>query len=135
STLPNDVNVYLEDNVAHTVTLLNSGDYTLTPNMDLNGTGRFYLRLSSSVLSLEDNDFNSLQVFSTTSPKAIVIKGVLNAATEVNLYDIHGRVVLKQSINHLDLVNTIDVSRIGTGVYFVKVFNDSQVKTQKLIIR
>ncbi|MBF8151630.1 hypothetical protein ITJ86_17175, partial [Winogradskyella sp. F6397] len=31
STLPNDVNVYLEDNVAHTVTLLNSGDYTLTP--------------------------------------------------------------------------------------------------------
>ncbi|WP_178984658.1 RICIN domain-containing protein [Winogradskyella helgolandensis] len=135
TTLPSEVEVYLEDNVTNTVTLLNSGDYTLTPNTDLNGTGRFYLRFSSTVLSVEDNDFDTLQIYTTTNPKTLVVKGVLNDATKVNLYDIHGRIVLKQPINHLDIINTIDVSRIGTGVYFVKVFNASQVKTQKLIIR
>jgi hypothetical protein len=37
STLPSDVEVYLEDNVTNTVTLLNTGYYTLTPNISLNG--------------------------------------------------------------------------------------------------
>ncbi|SDI03289.1 PQQ-dependent sugar dehydrogenase [Winogradskyella thalassocola] len=135
TTLPNTVEVYLEDRVANTTTLLNSGDYTFTPNVDLSGTGRFYLRFASTVLSVDDNDFDNLQIYTTTNPKTIVIKGSLNAATKVNLYDIHGRLVLNQSIIHFDLINTVDVSRVGSGVYFVKVFNDSQIQTQKLIIK
>ena len=31
--------------------------------------------------------------------------------------------------------NTMDISTIGTGVYVVKVNNDSQSKTQKVIIK
>ena len=134
TTLPSDVDVYLEDNVANTVTLLSSGDYTFTPNVDLNGTGRFYLRISSSVLSVGNNALDYIQIYTTTNPKTLIIKGELNAMTTVNLYDIQGRLVLNTSINHLDLINTIDVSMIGSGVYFVKVFNDNQSKTQKIII-
>ncbi|EDP70380.1 galactose oxidase-related protein [Flavobacteriales bacterium ALC-1] len=135
TTLPSNVDVYLEDNVTNTVTLLNSGDYTFTPNVDLSGTGRFYLRVSSTVLSVGNNELDYIQIYTTTNPKSLIIKGELNAETTVSLYDIQGRLVLNTAINHLDLINTVDISAIGTGVYFVKVFNDSQSKTQKLVIK
>jgi uncharacterized repeat protein (TIGR03806 family) len=134
NTLPSTVEVYLEDNVANTITLLNSGHYTLTPNVDLNGTGRFFLRLSSTALSVGNNALDYIQIYTRSNPKSLIIKGELNAGSMVTLYDVQGRLVLNKSINHLDTVNTIDISMIGSGVYFVKVFNDNQSKTQKIII-
>ncbi|WP_400079167.1 FG-GAP-like repeat-containing protein [Winogradskyella sp. R77965] len=134
TTLPSHIEVYLEDNITNTVTLLNFGDYTFTPNVSLNGTGRFYLHISSSALSIGENELDYIQIYTTTNPKSLIIKGELDAASMVSLYDIHGRLVLNKIINHLDLINTIDISAIGTGVYFAKVFNDNQSKTQKLII-
>jgi hypothetical protein len=135
STLPSNVEVYLEDTVANTSTLLNSGDYILTPNMNLNGTGRFYLRVSSTVLYVGQNDLDYLQIYTTTNPKSLIIKGELNDATKVNLYDIQGRSVLNKALNQFDVLNTVDISRIGSGVYIVKVFSASQVKTQKLVVK
>ncbi len=134
TTLPSNIEVYLEDNVANTFTLLNTSDYTFTPIVELNGTGRFYLNISSSVLSVGNNELDDIQIYTTTNPKSLFIKGTLNATTTVNLYDIQGRLVFNTSINQLDLINTVDISRIGSGVYFVKVFNDNQRKTQKIII-
>ncbi|MBC3846765.1 discoidin domain-containing protein [Winogradskyella echinorum] len=134
TTLPSNVEVYLEDNVTNTITLLNSGDYTITPSSNLNGTGRFYLRVTSSILSVGQNELDYIQIYTTTSPKSLVLKGQLNADCRVSLYDIQGRLVLNESINHLETSNTIDISMIGSGVYFVKVFNDNQSKTQKIII-
>ena len=135
TTLPSNVEVYLEDNVANTVILLNSGDYTFTPNVDLSGTGRFYLRVSSTVLSVGQDDLDYLQIYTIVNPKSLIIKGELNAATEVNLYDIRGRLVLRKALNQFSLSNTIDISEIGSGIYIVKVFNDTQSKTQKLVIK
>jgi uncharacterized repeat protein (TIGR03806 family) len=135
STLPSDIEVYLEDNVANTVTLLNSGDYILTPNADLNGTGRFYLRVTSSVLSVVNNELDTIQIYTSTKPKLLNIKGELNDATMLNLYDIQGRLVLNKMLDQSSLLNTVDISSIGSGVYFVKVFSDSKSKTQKVIIQ
>jgi len=135
STLPGNVEVYLEDIVTNTITLLNSGDYTFTPNTDLNGTGRFYLRFSSTTLSVVSNQLDYLQIYTTDNPKLLVIKGELSTATMVNLYDIQGRLVLNKKLNHFDVLNTLDIATIGTGVYIVKVFNDNQSKTQKLVIK
>jgi len=135
STLPSDIMVYLEDHVANTITLLNSGDYILSPNADLNGIGRFYLHISSSVLSVGNNAKNDIKIYTTTNPKSLIIKGQFNTDANVNLYDIQGRLVLNKLISHLNSINTIDVSEIGTGVYFVKVFNETQSKIQKLVIK
>ncbi|MBF8149496.1 VCBS repeat-containing protein [Winogradskyella sp. F6397] len=134
TTLPSDVDVYLEDTVTNTITLLNTGNYTMTPNVALHGTGRFYLHLSSSTLSDTSQTFDYLQIYNTTTPKTIVVEGVLQAKTTLNLYDIQGRLVLNTALDHFDVINTIDVSRLNSGVYFVKVFNANQSKTQKLII-
>lgn len=134
TTLPSDVNVYLEDNVTNTITLLTTSNYTFSPNVALHGTGRFYLHFSSSTLSDSNHALDYIEIYNTTTPKTLVVKGALHAKTTLNLYDVQGRLVLNTALDHFDLINTIDVSRIESGVYFVKVFNDSQSKTQKIII-
>ena len=68
-TLPSSVNVYLEDNVTNTWTLLNNSDYVFTPSEELNGAGRFYVHFSTNVLSVDDNLLNDLHIYSNQSSK------------------------------------------------------------------
>ncbi|MBC3846768.1 RICIN domain-containing protein [Winogradskyella echinorum] len=135
TTLPSNVEVYLEDTESNTITLLNSNDYIITPNMNLNGTGRFYLHFTSSVLSVGNNVLDGIHIYTTSNPKSLIIEGELEMTTGVYLYDIQGRLVLNKSLMQSSLLNTIDIASIGTGVYFVKVTNDYQSKTQKIIIK
>ncbi|GGW73958.1 putative secreted protein (Por secretion system target) [Winogradskyella epiphytica] len=135
SSLPEHTNVYLEDTLENTLTLLNEAEYGFTSESSLSGTGRFYLHYSNSVLSIRQSEFDSLHVYTTSNPKLLNVKGELNEATSLNLFDIQGRLVIDQPLNHFDNLNSVDISAIGTGVYIVKIYNDSQVKTQKLIIK
>ncbi|MFT5847916.1 discoidin domain-containing protein [Psychroserpens sp.] len=135
STIPSNIEVYLEDTVTNTITLLNSSDYILTPNTNLSGTGRFYLRYESTTLTVDHNELDYLQIYTTINPKSLIIKGELNDAALVHLYDVQGRLVLNKKLNQFDVSNIIDIAIIGTGVYIVKIFNESQNKTQKIIIK
>lgn len=133
--LPNTVEVYLEDNIANTSTLLNTGDYTLTPNVDLNGTGRFYLRVTDNSLSISDNSLDHLNIYNNQKDKTIVITGQLAETTTAKLYDIQGRTVSTSLLQNLNSLQTIDVSGLKAGVYVVQLVNGTQNKTQKIIIR
>ncbi|GGG60077.1 T9SS type A sorting domain-containing protein [Bizionia arctica] len=135
SSLPESTNVYLEDMVANTVTLLNEGNYTLTPTSNITGTGRFFLRFAESALSIEEVAFNSIHVFATATPKAIFIKGNLTDTTLVKVYDMQGRLVLSSSLESGSSNNQIDVSTLATGIYAVSISNKSLTKNQKVIIR
>lgn len=72
STLPDSVLVFLDDVLANTSTLLNDGDYVITPTTDLSGTGRFYLRTSEEALSTAENSFDTLNIFALNSSKEII---------------------------------------------------------------
>ena len=135
ATIPSNINVYLEDNVANTWTLLNTGDYTFTPSVELNGTGRFFVHFSSTTLSLEDNEWNGLQIYTSLSTKELLIKGQLTGIATANLYDIQGRLVLSKDLDLNSNSNSIDISILSTGIYVVKVDNGNQIKTQKIIIK
>ncbi len=135
TTIPSNINVYLEDNGANTWTLLNTGDYIFTPSVALSGTGRFFVHYSSTTLSLEENQWNSLHIYTTTSPKALFVKGRLNNFTTANLYDITGRLILSKILDHNSILNGIDISTINTGIYIVKLQTSEKIKTQKVIIR
>ncbi|NRD23250.1 T9SS type A sorting domain-containing protein [Winogradskyella litoriviva] len=135
STLPNIVEVYLEDNVENTFTLLTAGDYTVTPNTNLTGTGRFYLRYTTTALSTSETSLDNLSIFNNTSEKTIVVSGQLLEDTKANLYDIQGRLVTKSLLNSSNRLQNIDVSNLSTGVYVIELINETQTKTQKVIIR
>lgn len=135
NTIPSGVEVYLEDTVANTSTLISNSDYVFTTDSDLNGVGRFYLRFTSTTLSTPEATLNGLQIYTTTSPRALFIKGPLAMATTVSLYDIQGRMVLSSVLDAASNVNQVDVSKLSSGVYVVKLNNSAQQKTQKVILK
>lgn len=134
TTLPQNINVYLEDTLENTFTLLNTSDYTFTPSTNLSGTGRFYLRYESQLLTTVKQPLDYLQIYTITSTKEIVVKGQLNFDTEAYLYDLHGRLVLSKDLDPSELSNIINVSTISSGVYVLKLLNNSHAKTVKVII-
>ena len=135
STLPSNIKVYLEDSEANTWTLLNDSNYIFSPSKVLNGVGRFYLHYASTTLSAQGSQWNKLQIFQTKTPNKIVIKGVLKDDTTAHLYDIQGRLVMTKILNQSNNFNYLDVAMMSPGIYLIKVFNDSRVKTQKVVIR
>ncbi|WP_296383696.1 T9SS type A sorting domain-containing protein [Winogradskyella sp.] len=133
--IPSNINIYLEDNVANTWTLLNSNDYTFTPTVSLNGTGRFYIHFSSSVLSVKNDVLNGLNIYTDQSIKQVIVKGQLNSDTVATIYDIQGRVVLSKELSINSTTNTIDVNNLSAGIYIVKLKNTSETRSQKIILK
>ncbi|MGB3607524.1 MAG: T9SS type A sorting domain-containing protein [Psychroserpens sp.] len=133
STIAEGIDVLLEDIENNTFTNLNAGDYTFTADSNIDGTGRFFLRTSNSTLSTLNPEANSLQVFS--SDNIIFIKGQLSGATNVSVYDVQGRVVLRSTLNGGTMDNQLSASSLNSGIYIVKLNNSTQQKTQKVIIK
>ncbi|MEZ4801640.1 MAG: zinc-dependent metalloprotease family protein [Gelidibacter sp.] len=135
TTLPSDVEVYLEDNLNSTFTLLNSGNYNFTTDSNLSGIGRFFLRFEASTLSTTENQLDSLLIYASSNPKEIVIKGTLLDATKATLYDIQGRQILYQTLDLNKNFQTMDASNLSSGVYIVKLQSANYSTSKKLIIK
>ncbi|MEM5563976.1 T9SS type A sorting domain-containing protein [Psychroserpens sp. AS72] len=132
--IPEGIDVFLEDTVTNTFTLLNTSDYILTPNINVSGTGRFFLRFSAEALSTSEDNFETIQIYTTTSPKTLFVKGVLENNTTLEIYDIQGRMILNSKLDTRSNSNQIDISGFTTGVYVVKLNNGNSQKSQKVII-
>ena len=135
TTLHDNVEVYLEDNLSNTFTLLNTSDYVFTANTDLTGTGRFFLSFAENTLSTNTNESNNIGIFTTTRPKAIYVKGQLLEDSELSLYDLQGRLIISWILGRNKTNHKIDVSSISTGVYLVTLKNRLHEKTEKIIIK
>ena len=134
TTLPTTVNVYLDDTVLSTSTLLNSGDYLLTPTSALSGSGRFFLRFAESALSISQNNLNNLNIYASQIDRTVVITGQLLETTTANVYDLQGRLVTSRLLNSDSISQSIDVSSLQSGIYIVQLSNDTYHKTKKVII-
>lgn len=132
TTLPSDVDVYLEDTQNHTFTLLNSDNYSFTANTAISGTGRFFLRFGNSSLSTIKQNSSSLQLY--TSEQTIFINGLLLDNTEVSVYDVQGRLVLSSFLKEGSDSNHIDASNLKSGIYIVNLSNTEQTQTKKVIL-
>ncbi|WP_418639516.1 fibronectin type III domain-containing protein [Winogradskyella sp.] len=135
STLPNATEVYLEDTLTNTFTLLSDHDYTFTALSDISGVGRFYLRLEANALSLEQQNLDRLSIYKKPNEKAIVIEGQLQTQTRFALYDLNGRVLMNNTLDSSTTIQSIDVDHLTTGIYIIKLISNANIKrTQKLII-
>jgi hypothetical protein len=121
----------------NTFTLLNAtSDFTLTPATDLNGTGRFYLRTTNSVLSTNENTLAyDLEIYTSDARKELIIQGQLSGSTNANLYDLKGKLVLSKELEQTSNSNALDVSGLSSGLYIVKVDSGLLSKTQKVVIK
>jgi hypothetical protein len=135
STLPVSIEVYLEDNVTNTITLLNDNNYQFTPSSNINGTGRFFLRFTDASLTVDELTLNNLQIYATLTPKTLFIKGLLNSNTSVKIYDLQSRLVLTTNLNTSSDSNQVDLSKLVSGVYMVSISNNAMTKTQKIVVK
>ncbi|WP_052461215.1 M14 family zinc carboxypeptidase [Psychroserpens mesophilus] len=130
-----EYNVYLEDVVTNTTTLLNTSDYNLTAETDLVGTGRFYLRFEDDTLSIIESNLDNVQIFNNSELKEITIKGQFAEDTTFVLYDIQGREIIRRDLDSNSSVNIVNASDYSKGVYLVQLINKSNTISKKLIIR
>jgi len=135
SDLPIGINVYLEDNVENTSTLLNTSDYIITPSAVLSGSGRFFLRFTDNALSTGENKVDDYKIFAAYSGDSVTIIGEFNTDTKVLIFDLQGREVLRNYLKTNTTTQSIKTVQLNTGIYIVKVKNDEFSFTQKVIIR
>lgn len=134
SSLPHTVNVYLEDTATNTYTLLNTGDYTLTPNSALNGVGRFYLRFGDTALSAADATLENVTLYTNQKAQTIVIAGQLLESTTAFIYDIQGRLVVTQHLDPKLSLNQVDVTSLRQGIYILALRSKAQNISLKVIL-
>ncbi|MDG5491619.1 T9SS type A sorting domain-containing protein [Psychroserpens sp. SPM9] len=134
--MPDTIDIYLEDTVNNSLTLLTTNDFVYTPNTDLSGTGRFFLRFASDVLNANKSNLETLSIYSNTKDKTIIVSGELQNGTVAKLYDVNGRLLFTNTLNAATTQNTINTSPFSSGIYMLEINNTANEKRmQKLIIQ
>lgn len=133
--IPPTVEVYLEDNTNNTFTILNTNDYSFTLNTTLTGTGRFFLHFAADLLSIGEDNFKGLNIYTNQIDRAIIIDGAFINNTNVSIYDVLGRKVeqfiLDRSLNK----NVLNVNTLSSGVYVIELLEGNKKFTQKIILK
>ena len=131
------INVYLEDNVQETMTLLNDQDFELIAENELSGVGRFFIHLTETVLSIDDKiETNYLNVFKADVNNFITVEGLANQSnlTKLRLYTIHGKEVISATLNNNNK-QMISTQGLSSGIYIVKLDSGNILLTKKLFVK
>ena len=131
-------NVYLEDNQQGTMTLLNEQDFELIPEINLSEVGRFYLHLTQTTFSTEDDiQTNYLNGYKLDAFNFITIEGLAFQTNQTNLrvYDILGQEVLHKTLANNNNRETVSTEGFATGVYVIKLESGNVIVTKKVVIK
>ena len=137
STIPEDINVYLEDTVENTFTLLTNERFELLAQTTLSGVGRFFLHFTTNVLSTDTVSSTSLvTAYKGTGNTYITVEGLqqFSQPAELTLYNILGMKVLSRKIQNPSQKEMLSTVGMKTGVYILKVQAENIVFTKKLVI-
>ena len=137
STIPEDINVYLEDTVENTFTLLTNEGFELTAQTTLSGVGRFFIHYTTSTLSTDTVSSTSLlTAYKGKGNTYISIEGLQQFSEPANLilYNVLGMKVLSRKIQNPSQKETLSTLGLKTGVYILKVQAENIVFTKKLVI-
>ncbi len=131
--LPEGIEVYLEDKLTNTFTLLNdSSSYTTTLAEDMNGVGRFYMRTSSQALSTGEVRTETVKVYKTSENMLRVI-GLDSGDAQVHVYNVLGKKVTASRFT-ANGYNEISLPKVETGMYIVQVSTKNGKFTKKIMI-
>ena len=134
-TIPEGVGVYLEDTQLATFTDLRAEDFTLNPQSDLSGMGRFYLRLGNTSLGGSDLEESYISIYKPMDKEYITIEGLANIQkTNIRFYNMLGQEILSKTLQTNLSTQNISTAGLTTGIYIVKLEADNSLVTKKLMI-
>ena len=115
--------------------VLQAGDFTLNPQSELSGMGRFYLRLGSIALSVDELEDSNISIYKQKAEKHITVKGLSNVTkASVKLYNLLVQELLSQNLEANISTQNISTDGITTGVYIVKLSLNGKKITKKVIV-
>lgn len=132
--LPDETEVYLEDKLKETFTLLNMADYHFVSNAKASDAGRFFLHLVKATLSYGSNGLNELQIFTSNGSETLHIDGNIKPDTVITVYDTQGRRLINSQLDDQIKNNKVDLSILSRGMYLVKLRSGSMEKIKKIMI-
>ena len=138
NTLPEDVNVYLEDTQNGTLTSLKDQDFELIAQSDLSDAGRFYIRFTTQNLAVNDVlSPSSLTVFKLNTDAFVTIQGLTPemGKTTATIYNMLGMKVREKALNNTDATQQISTQGLASGVYIINLKAGDQAVSKKVIIQ
>ena len=136
STIPENVDVLLLDTQTQISTNLRDQDFILTPQSDLSGMGRFYLKMGSNSLGGNDIEESLISIYKPSDRDCIVMEGLSNVQSgHVTLYNIMGQEVIGQNLTPNQSTQNIQTIGLDSGIYIIKLKADNLILTKKLIIK
>ena len=111
---------------APNTTYIPQAEWTEFPANTFDDIGSF----TSSVLSLDEASFISFKMFPNPTNGSSIFFSIKEDA-KIKVYNLLGKLVLQKEINLNN--NEINISRLNSGIYIVKVSSGDQFITKKLI--
>ncbi|WP_369993580.1 T9SS type A sorting domain-containing protein [Winogradskyella sp.] len=135
-----DIDVYLYDVELDSYTLLNASNFTQTLQAD-NYIDRFYitfsttahLEINNNLLSVEDNEVASVNIWYSKSNNELYVSGIFNSAGALlSLYSLEGKKIIEEKISKEE--HTLNTSEISNGIYIVIIDSDTFSQSRKVCI-
>ncbi len=127
----NGVTVYLKDKVLNTITNLSEGNYSFFVKAG-NNDNRFVVIFRNPELSVGDFNVGNVSVVPNPTNGMVSLISPKAAITAVEVYDIRGRRINDVTLN-LQGEYLLDLSRLQSAVYFVKIKTDKGDVTKRII--
>ena len=142
NTLPENVNVYIEDILENTFTPIIGKDFELTTESDLNEEGRFQIHFTTEILGDVLNTNNVINTDTVTIYKAnnndfITISGIAASldTTTVSLYNMLGKSVHTKTLNTATQTQSISTQGLARGVFVVKLKAGNAMFSKKVLVQ
>lgn len=94
------------------------------------GSGESSAFSSNGVLGVGSNELSNISLYPNPATSTINLKNAENA--NIQVYDVLGKLILSQ--NNISAAQEINVSKLQTGTYFMKIEKDNFVTTKRFII-
>jgi len=143
NTLPDNVNVYIEDILENTYTPIIGKDFELTTDVNLNEEGRFRIHFTTEILGAEvlntNNvfDTDTVSVFKANNQDFITITGIAATAnkTTASLYNMLGKSVRTKTLNNPTQTQSISTQGLAKGVYVVQLKAGNAMFSKKVLLQ
>ena len=128
--------IYLEDSLNQTFTLLNDEDFTLTPDSDLSGIGRFFVHIGDISLSNNESNLFEINAYKKIGVEYIQVEGLsfLDQNANFELYDVVGKLIKRQKLSNNVDAHRIPTSNLSKGVYLINILSSGRVFKKKIIV-
>tara|TARA_X000000368_G_C22847456_1_gene630558 strand:- start:496 stop:858 length:363 start_codon:yes stop_codon:yes gene_type:complete len=112
----------------------NEGPILKSFNPDFGSNIIHQFRIAGSLSSNELSNSDNWEIFPNPTKHNIVIEGNSDNKTELSIINNLGKIVFTTNLNNAEFISeTIDISHLKNGLYFLQITNSKNRITKKIV--